>query len=85
LTTHTLALAGRAQQQRREPMPNARKQWDFDPKLKDPHERMARALEYIAHYLDRIDGHLGKITSDYRKANTAYFSGVPLAKRKPKP
>src|SRR5690348_322487 len=32
--------------------------WAFDRNLSDPKLRQARALEYIAHYLDRIDGHL---------------------------
>ena len=34
-----------------------------------PDLRKARALEYIAHYLDRIEQHLGKISDHIDKEN----------------
>lgn len=44
-------------------MPQTKLHFDVDQKgttLK-PEERQARALEYIAHYLDLIEGHLAKL------------------------
>jgi hypothetical protein len=39
-----------------------RMQWDFDRTVVEPTERQARALGYIAHYLDRIELNLERIT-----------------------
>lgn len=39
-----------------------RLQWTFDPAVIAPGARQARALEYIAHYMDRIERHLDQIT-----------------------
>lgn len=42
----------------------ARYPWDFKPgQSMAPDFRQAHALEYIAHYLDRIEQHLAKISS----------------------
>jgi hypothetical protein len=35
--------------------------WTWDPNVKDVELRQARAAEYIAQYLDRIERHLAKI------------------------
>jgi hypothetical protein len=39
-----------------------RLQWTLDRAALEPAARQARALEYIAHYLDRIEQHLERIT-----------------------
>jgi hypothetical protein len=38
-----------------------RTKWTFDGNLTDPSQRQARALEYIAMFLDKIEGHLDRI------------------------
>jgi hypothetical protein len=40
--------------------PQQKLPWQFVPKM-EPELRNAHALEYIAHYLDRIEGHFAKI------------------------
>lgn len=40
--------------------PKAKQPWQFDNTL-TPELRSARALEYIAHYLDRIETHMATI------------------------
>lgn len=42
-------------------------QFEFDRRIENPEVRKARALEFIAHYLDRIDGHLERIATDLEK------------------
>ncbi len=56
---------------------SARQEWKFDPHLSDAELRKARALEYIAHYLDRIEQHLETIAknSDHSNIKTAVSNG----------
>jgi hypothetical protein len=61
-----------------EAMPE-RLQWTFDRAVAEPAVRQARALEYIAYYLDRIERHLEGITkglTDGSAGETTLLSGV---------
>ena len=42
--------------------------WTFDRNIPNADLRQARALEYIAQYLDRIDDHLSKISASLTEA-----------------
>jgi hypothetical protein len=47
-----------------------RLEWDFKSSQNlQPDARQARALEYIAHYLDGIERHLGVISDRARQGN----------------
>lgn len=52
-----------------------RLQWTLDPGVQETSARQARALEYIAHYMDRIEQHLELIT---KSLTTAPGDGITL-------
>jgi hypothetical protein len=56
------------------PADQSRLEWDFRPaQSMNPDNRQALALEYIAYYLDRIEGHLGRVDGFGR----VYRAGIP--------
>lgn len=44
-------------------MSEERLEWTFDRAVFQSDTRQARALEFIAYYLDRIEGHMAKIAA----------------------
>ena len=49
--------------------------WKADPLISDPIVRQARAMEYIAHYLDRIEQHLARL-ADASEQSRASLIGI---------
>jgi hypothetical protein len=45
------------------PAAQPRRDWKEDPGVVDPQERQARAMEYMAYYLDRIEAQLDRIAT----------------------
>lgn len=61
-----------------------RLQWTFDNAVIEPSERQARALEYIAHYLDRIEQHFDRITNSLTMdpaGEVTLLGGVKIASK----
>lgn len=54
--------------------------WTFERNLGDVGLRAARALEYTAHYLDRIEGHLGRIATAMERGTGNELARRELAK-----
>ena len=62
-----------------------RKAFEFGDEMNiDPQHKAARALEFIAFYLDRIDGHLERLADAAQKA-TWTPPPVGRASQAPKP
>lgn len=55
--------------------------FDFDRGSLNEEKRKARALEYIAHYLDRIEGQLDRIAGTLEKGTTNSTEAAASLKR----
>jgi hypothetical protein len=59
-----------------------RQAWKFDSYLTNPEQRKARALEYIAYYLDRIEMHMAKIAGAAAEDSPAASSALARARER---